>query len=163
VREIFLVRHAKSGWDDAEQPDALRTLNERGKRDAPVMAARFASKFSLPERWLSSPAVRAKQTADYFAQAFALPTSHIKLEPILYSFDLRKVLTLVASAPTEINSVVYFFHNPTIAETLHYLTGEIRDVATCAVAHIQFDVSDWQHVSKSSGSLTHFDYPKNGD
>ncbi|RYF89742.1 MAG: histidine phosphatase family protein, partial [Chitinophagaceae bacterium] len=41
MKSLYIVRHAKSSWGDFTLPDFDRPLNERGKRDAPVMAKRL--------------------------------------------------------------------------------------------------------------------------
>jgi len=160
VKQLFLVRHAKSGHDDSHQPDILRTLNSRGLNDAPAMAKLFASQFKSPDAWFSSPAVRAMETAKFFAKASAKPFDDIAIAPALYSFELKQVAKLIESSDDRNNGAIYFFHNPTISEIILHYTGESRDVPTCTVAMIEFDVNSWQHVTAESGALKHFDYPK---
>ena len=63
MKTIILVRHAKSSWDDFTIPDFDRPLNDRGKRDAPVMAARLKEHGLSPDLLLSSPARRAAQVS----------------------------------------------------------------------------------------------------
>jgi phosphohistidine phosphatase len=62
MKALFLVRHAKSSWDDAALPDKDRPLNDRGKRDAANMGERLAKFDVKPDLILSSPAKRALTT-----------------------------------------------------------------------------------------------------
>ncbi|HZG01061.1 MAG TPA: histidine phosphatase family protein [Chitinophagales bacterium] len=160
MKQLFLVRHAKSSWDDTNQPDFERTLNERGLKVAPLMGRLFAEKFKSPQAWFSSPAVRAMETAKFFAKASTKPFNEIQIAPDLYSFDLQKVIGLVESCDDKFNSAIYFFHNPTITELLHHYTNEILSVPTCTTALVKFDVDSWKHLSRGSGALKHFDFPK---
>jgi phosphohistidine phosphatase len=55
-RTLVLIRHAKSDWNISAQPDFERTLNERGKLDAPVMGQRLLAKNVIPDLIISSSA-----------------------------------------------------------------------------------------------------------
>ena len=68
MKTLFLIRHAKSSWDDTALPDKDRPLNDRGRRDAPKMGERLAKRDVKPDLILSSPAVRALRTAEIIAK-----------------------------------------------------------------------------------------------
>ena len=68
MKTLYLVRHAKSSWDEANQSDFERTLNERGANDAATMAKLLGKKNVKPELIISSPAARALLTAEIFAE-----------------------------------------------------------------------------------------------
>ena len=68
MKTLFLIRHAKSSWDDTALPDKDRPLNDRGQRDAPKMGERLAKRDVKPDLILSSPAVRALRTAEIIAK-----------------------------------------------------------------------------------------------
>ena len=68
MKTLFLIRHAKSSWDDTALPDKDRPLNDRGRRDAPKMGERLAKRDVKPSLILSSPAVRALRTAEIIAK-----------------------------------------------------------------------------------------------
>ena len=60
MKTLYLVRHAKSSWDDPGMPDRDRPLEERGERDAAKMGERWSRRHVKPQLILSSPAVRAR-------------------------------------------------------------------------------------------------------
>ena len=70
MKTLILVRHAKSDWGTPSLGDFDRPLNDRGKRDAPVMAQRLLDKKIKIDAFISSPAKRAKKTATVFAEAY---------------------------------------------------------------------------------------------
>ena len=78
---LFLVRHAKSSWDNEALPDFERPLNERGKKDAPKMATRLKDKNIIINAFISSPAKRAKKTAELFIKEFGGNKEEIILIP----------------------------------------------------------------------------------
>ena len=63
---LLLVRHAKSSWEIGTLSDFERSLNERGKKDAPMMAKRLIDKKIKIDAFVASPAKRAKKTAELF-------------------------------------------------------------------------------------------------
>lgn len=69
MKLLFLIRHAKSSWDDPAQPDKDRPLNDRGRCDAPKIGERLAKRDLKPDLILSSPAVRALETAEIIARS----------------------------------------------------------------------------------------------
>jgi phosphohistidine phosphatase len=74
MKELILVRHAKSSWDNPDWTDFNRPLNKRGLADAPFMA-NLATKWEFkPQMIISSTANRALTTSKIFAEAFGLPS-----------------------------------------------------------------------------------------
>lgn len=68
MKHLYLIRHAKSSWSNPLLDDFERPLNQRGKNDAPLMAKILLEKQIFPDFLLSSPAKRAKTTAEIFAE-----------------------------------------------------------------------------------------------
>jgi len=68
MKQLLLIRHAKSSWTNIGQEDFERPLNERGIRDAPLMAKKLIEKNYKPDALISSTAVRALETATFFAE-----------------------------------------------------------------------------------------------
>ena len=68
TKTLYIVRHAKSRWNPEDIVDHERPLNERGLREADLMANRLAGVISAPEYWVSSTALRAKTTAAIFLE-----------------------------------------------------------------------------------------------
>jgi len=70
MKQLLLIRHAKSSWDDAAINDIDRPLNDRGKKDAPKMAERLLDKKVKIDGFYSSPAKRALTTCKLFVKAY---------------------------------------------------------------------------------------------
>ena len=68
MKKIFLIRHAKSSWNDPDLSDLDRPLNRRGKENAPMMAKRMSLNWSPPEAVFCSPALRTRETAQFMAE-----------------------------------------------------------------------------------------------
>ena len=69
MKSVLILRHAKSEWGNPGQADFDRPLAKRGLEDAPRMGQVLARFNYVPDRILSSPAQRARQTAELVAQA----------------------------------------------------------------------------------------------
>src|ERR1700744_1453057 len=84
MKTLIVIRHAKSSWDHAGISDIDRPLNDRGRRDAPGMARRLIKKDISIDRFVSSPAKRARQTAELFIHAFDGKEKEIRFISELY-------------------------------------------------------------------------------
>src|SRR6476619_1590408 len=81
---LIIVRHAKSSWAVPGQADRERTLNERGKSDAPMMAERLRKRKLPIHACVCSPATRAYKTCKAFCEVFDYKKSDIIVEEDLY-------------------------------------------------------------------------------
>jgi phosphohistidine phosphatase len=161
ARLLYLVRHAKSDWACEGLSDIDRPLNERGYRDAPVMAVRIASLGHEPDRIVSSPAVRALTTALIFARQFEHDAARVVLEPRLYEASPAAFLSVVAAQPDDVHKLMVFAHNPTLTDVASDLSGvAIGDLPTTAVVCVRFQAPTWSEALRSHGALEFFEYPK---
>ncbi len=161
MKTLFLVRHAKSDWNDVEFNDFERPLNHRGLRNAPLMAQRLKLLNVPVELIISSPAKRALHTSQIFAQFLDYPLQKIKIVPELYGADAKRFLKTITGLPSEINTAIIFGHNPTITDMVEYLADyKIDKLPTTGIAMIAFDIQEWKMVSKDLGELKMLDYPK---
>lgn len=155
----MLVRHAKSGWDIPDLTDFERPLNLRGEETAPEMAIRLVKKELVPQYMVSSPAERAKATANIFAETFN--AAEPEYNRAIYEASYTTLLSVVNSLPDAYDFIALFGHNPGISELVYYLTGQMYDMPTCAVIVISFDADQWQLLSKDTSTIEYYDYPKN--
>ena len=161
MKTLILMRHAKSSWDQPALKDLERPLNARGERDAPLMGSFFSTWGLYPELLVSSPAVRARQTAVGVAGAISHPEQEIRIAPALYEQGVSGILSVVHALPETIHSVCLFGHNPDISETVGLLGGEpVTHLPTAALVSLIFAVDDWQAVMPGVGRINRFEYPK---
>jgi len=161
MKTVFLIRHAKSSWDDLSITDFDRPLNDRGKRDAPVMAERLLSKEITIDTFISSPAKRAKKTAEIFAEKYGLKKGEILFFPTLYHASDATYYELIANAPLKSQSLAIFSHNPGITDFANQLTtNKIDNMPTCAVFAVKVDIKDWSEFKNATKDFYFFDFPK---
>lgn len=161
MRSLTLVRHAKSSWATATLDDFDRPLNERGRRDAPLMAQRYAHAAERPLQLVSSPALRAATTAAIFAEALEIAPDAIRYDATIYEASVDALLQVVRGLDDAVANAVLFGHNPGLSDFCHSLARcEFTELPTCAVARIDFDVERWQDVAPGRGRLLAYSFPK---
>jgi phosphohistidine phosphatase len=165
MKTLYLVRHAKSSWDDPALPDLERPLNKRGWRDAPKMGEKLVNKGVSADAIWCSPALRSKETARFLASALRFPLSDIKEESALYFSVLDDLLRDIQSCPDTVSSLMIVGHNPTITEISNMLTKQgvetIESLPTCGIVALEFVTTSWIKLRKNTGKRVFFDYPKN--
>ena len=161
MKTLIVVRHAKSSWSESGISDFDRPLNERGKRDAPEMADRLQKELKKIDLFISSPAKRAKKTAQLFAEKFRYDEGKIVFFPELYLAGPRDFVAAITQTSPEVNSVIIFSHNPGITEFVNTLTDtRIDDMPTCAVFIATVNSDKWSDFEKADKEFQLFDYPK---
>lgn len=163
MKQLFIVRHAKSDWGDFNLKDFDRPLNNRGHKNAPEMAKRFIAKNLKPDIIVSSPALRALTTAKYFATGWKLDASRLNTDSSIYEASTKTLLKVINGFDNQFDSIALFGHNPGLTDLLNYLTDEyIANMPTCSTAIIEFPFDEWKLISGNTGNLVLFDYPKSG-
>jgi len=152
MKTLLLLRHAKSSWDDASWRDFDRPLNKRGLTSAPKVGRFLRKKGIRPELILSSPAVRAKKTAQLVSEAAGLAVG-TEYEERIYEANARQLLNIVSEIQDRIGTAMLVGHNPGFEELLELLTGESHRMPTAALACVEFKAEKWPDVSARSGRL----------
>lgn len=161
MKTIYLVRHAKSSWEDPSLRDVERPLKKRGFRDAPFMAKMLSGKGIKVDRLVSSPANRAYTTATYFAKAFDIEPSDIQKVPEIYEAYPKDILNLVKRLPDNLDTVLLFGHNPTFTSFANLFSSDyIANIPTCGIVRIEAEVEAWSDFSTNTANLVEFHYPK---
>jgi phosphohistidine phosphatase len=165
MKQLIIVRHAKSSWDNLLLADFDRPLNKRGETDAPRMAKRINERRIIPDLVISSPANRALSTCKIFCDVLQFPVERIQTEKKLYHASedqILSVLKTVKDHPNDKEEVVMIFgHNPGLTEFTNSLLNEdIDNIPTCGVIGCLLSVQSWKDLKWGSGELEFFDYPK---
>lgn len=166
MKTLYIVRHAKSSWDEPDKADFDRKLNDRGKRDAPRMAKRIKERGIHPDLMISSPARRALSTCKRMAKVLEYSKEKIKTDQKLYHADDEDILQVIQQLNNKLGHVMTFGHNPGLTDFVNSLMNEERDidnVPTCGVVAFQFDIDSWSQLTWGIGKLLFFDYPKRLD
>lgn len=161
-KQLILLRHAKSSWEDTTVDDFSRTLNERGKLDAPLMGQRLVARGERPSLLVTSAAIRAKKTVRKIAGELGFPLEFIHREDTLYLASPDQILEMLQQQDDEFNNILLCAHNPGITELANRIPDVcIDNVPTCGLLSINTGTSRWQELDPQHWTLNYFDYPKN--
>jgi len=159
VTTLYLLRHAKSDWAATYGADHDRPLNERGVKAAAKIGRFLAGLGQVPERIVTSSALRALTTARLAAAAGDW-TTQIEVDPSLYGTDAHSVLSVVRSQPLGLESLLLVGHQPTWSDLAGRLVGDARvAMPTAGLVRIDF-YSDWRGVEFGGGELVWLVRPK---
>jgi len=158
---LYLVRHAKSSWDDPSLADKDRPLSPRGLSSAPDMGRRLAAQGHKPDLVISSPARRALTTAKKIARETGYEESRILTDDHLYFSGTRSMVDLLEKLEDRFANVMIVGHNPAMSSLLNILCdSSVENMPTCAIAVVGFDMTSWSELSMTDGELLAYDYPK---
>lgn len=161
MRTLFLIRHAKSSWDNPGLRDFSRPLNERGIHDAPKMAKLLVKHGIKPNLLVSSPAKRALTTALFFAETFGIADEAVVREQDIYEAAPSDILQIINRLPDTAQTVMLFGHNPTLTEVAnHFSEDPIYNVPTCGIVWIESPVDSWQAFNNGNATVKTCLFPK---
>jgi len=160
-RTVLLIRHAKSSWDDPRMKDIDRPLNPRGREEARLMAEKLKEKGIVADRFICSPAVRTRETAEIFLQILELPPSALEIMDDLYEPGISDFEKAILSARSSDATIAIIAHNPGIT----YYAGMVANVKidnmpTCSIFAFGGDASDWAEFLHIQKEFRFFESPK---
>jgi len=157
MKWLTLLRHGKSVRDVELATDHERPLAPRGRQDAALVGRTMAGSDLVPDVIVSSPAVRARQTAEIYARNadFAGPA---RLAEAIYLGDAQDLLEVVRSLPEEAEHALLVGHNPGFEEFAALLLGIPASAAgvrmpTAAAAHLELPIETWSETQAGSALL----------
>ena len=160
MKQLLLIRHAKSSWSNPGLEDIDRPLGERGKIDAPFMAKYCESLGLYIDQLISSPAKRAYKTAKKFHKLHATSKVIIK-ETDLYFGDMEDWLHIINELEENVQLPAFFSHNPTITYFANAFQGSTTDnVPTCGIVRLESSVSKWSELHYNNTNVGAFYFPK---
>jgi len=160
MKTLYLIRHAKSSWKNARIADIERPLNSRGKRDAPFIGELLASKKIKPALIITSPAKRAKKTAETIAGKIGYSKKNIVYEDNIYEAGSHELLDVIKNINNKFDSAMLFGHNPGFTMLHNFLCKHyIDNIPTSGVVALEFE-SPWNEIEKNSAKFLFFEYPK---
>ncbi|TCP35782.1 histidine phosphatase family protein [Sphingomonas sp. BK235] len=171
MKTLTLLRHAKSGWDDAVPRDLDRPLNPKGRRAAQAMGREIKAMGLDFDRVLASPAVRVRETIEEAERGLGHALAP-EWDRRLYLASAATLLDLVHEQDEGAETLLLVGHNPGLHELVLALVpdapGRLRDAVaekypTAALAEMTLDVPRWRDLAAGSATLTRFVRPRDVD
>lgn len=168
MKRLFLLRHAKSSWDDPASADFERPLAPRGRRAAERLARYMGENALSFDLVLCSGAARARETWERIAEAMGsnAPTQY---EDALYMAGAQALMACLRGLDPAVNTVLLIGHNPDLEILARRLCGGGEDAAlarleakypTGGLAEIALDCADWPEIKDGCGTLERFTVPR---
>lgn len=149
MKELMIMRHAKSSWKDSELSDHERPLNKRGKKDAPLMGKKLKKESIIPQIILSSSAVRCQMTVEALVEEINFK-GEIKYLDLLYMAELETIVDILKDLPEDFKRVMLVGHNPGLEGMVQLLGGKIDSMPTAAIAYIILPIKKWKDLNKKT-------------
>lgn len=164
MKQILVLRHAKSSWSDPGLDDFDRPLSKRGLQDAPRMGKFLRKTGYKPGLVISSPAERAKQTAQLCVEAMKEEHDIIKWDEDLYFESAVKYVQAIQAAPEEQDRIMLVGHNPLVEATVTALSGgknhTILRMPTAALVCLESYALKWSDISYGNCQMKWMMIPK---
>jgi phosphohistidine phosphatase len=164
MQTLYLLRHAKSSWDDPTLPDHERPLAPRGRRDAKRIAKHLRRLGLEPELILCSSAARTRETLELLRPA--LGASEVIVEEDLYGASSDELLARIHLVPDSVASVMLIGHNPGLEQLALALASAGDDLErlaakfpTAALATLAI-ANSWSRLAPGDATLDAYVVPK---
>jgi phosphohistidine phosphatase len=159
VKRLWLLRHAKSSWDEPGLADHDRPLAPRGRKAAKRIRAWAAEHEVRPDLVLCSTAVRARATLELVVDALGSPA--IEFEDGLYHAWDTELLSRLQAVPAEVGELLLVGHNPGFENLVSLLAPPgVVAFATGALAELRLSTDDWSDVRPGCGELVQLVLPR---
>ena len=156
---LYLLRHAKSSWDNASPQDFDRPLTDRG-RNACALIGEFIEEKGIDfDLVLVSTALRTRQTIELVKERAKL-RGEVRYDERIYEATVSQLLEVIAQVDSDRESVLLVGHNPGIEELLALLTGEQQPMTTANFAKITIKATKWSASLADTGTLDWMVRPK---
>ena len=160
MKNLYLIRHAKSDWSDDSQSDFERGLNNRGKKAIFTMAEVLKEKSIMPDFILSSSAKRTSLTSEGLSKSIGYK-GKIKYSDALYMAEPEEVLHMIQEIKDKYDTVFIVGHNPETTELTELLVEEyIYNVPTLGIVALNVHSEHWRDIKAENVKLDFFIYPK---
>ncbi len=162
MKELYLLRHAKSDWGNESLKDIDRHLNERGYSDAYAMSEWFANHHAAPDILLCSPATRTISTGMIFMRALELEMQRFVPEAGIYEAHRDTLKEIISKQNDVLNTLMLVGHNPGITDLCNALqeTLYFDNLPTCGLVKISGNCKHWKEFAAGRWQMSFYRFPK---
>ncbi len=162
MKTLYLVRHAKSSWEDYSKEDYQRELLLKGVKRTEKVARYLKDKEVYPDVIISSHAVRAFETARILAETLGYPLNKILLDESMYFSGADAMYNILSGVDDTKNSVMLVGHNPDMTGFANqFLEQKLDYMPTSAVVAVKFQTTRWHEIMLASREVDFTLIPKN--
>ena len=145
MKNLLIMRHAKSSRADHSLTDFDRPLNPRGEQNAPEMGSWLRDQKLTPDLIIASSAVRTQQTADLVRSQFD-PVPEVIATRQLYLAPPQAYFQAILEFAGDVQTLLMLGHNPGIEQLVYNLSNRYESIPTATIAWFQFDSNQWREI-----------------
>lgn len=161
MKQLILIRHAKAVSDLLHTHDFDRILHNHGEQEVSIMGSKLANKNLSIDAIISSPAARAKSTAELIATSIHFPLQNIQFQPLIYEASTRRLFQIASELNNEWKTVILVGHNPASYDLANNLLGKhLLDFPTCTICGLNLNIEQWTDLQLKIAELAFFETPK---
>ncbi len=158
-RRLVIMRHAKSAWDVDGLPDHARSLNPRGRRDAPRIGQRLADLGWEPELIVSSDSQRTRETCELVLTAFSEEVD-VRFTGAFYGGSLSDIRNDAERWPDGVSTVLCLGHNPGWQMVVGSLAQHADSMTTANAVLLEGSGDSWTEALHDDWRLIDWLRPK---
>lgn len=160
MKTLYLVRHAKSSWEDPAIHDYDRPLTKEGAETAKKVAEHMKKNKIHIKNIVSSSAKRAISTAEIFAKEHSVDEKNLIQTESLYKADTPEFEETIYTLPKDWDHAMMVSHNPGISNFVRNFTELDEDLPTAATVSLTFDINAWTDINLSKPVVDFIIHPK---
>jgi len=152
MKTLYLLRHAKSSWADANLADFDRPLNGRGRRAAETIGNYLKANNITPDLILCSTALRTRETLALVTKTTEW-TTNVRYDQRIYEASSSRLVEVVSEIDNDRDVVMLIGHNPGLEQLLFLLTQQREGMSTATLAKIALNMTTWTAIMNTKGTV----------
>ena len=154
MKNLYILRHAKSDWSEEFVDDFKRGLSKKGFRDILKVAKELKKQRVKLDLIVSSSATRAKITAEIFGAILGYDIDNINFTKELYLADTKDILNIIRNIDKKIDNLLIVGHNPELTDLVNSLTNiNLDNLPTSGFVGVKFNIDTWNDIKKGKNRI----------
>ncbi len=149
MKTLYILRHAQKDESNPDQYDYDIELTPKGEEDSKRIGQKLKEKNICPDLIVSSPAIRARSTAEIVAKEIEYPRSVMYNETIYQAF-LNEIIESITYTYDTVDTLMVVGHNPSLTALAISFTGYKEELKMANAIRIDFDCSSWTSIDKTN-------------
>ncbi|MGB6328076.1 MAG: histidine phosphatase family protein [Halarcobacter sp.] len=155
MKTLYILRHAQKDESNPEQYDYDVPLTKKGEQDSEALGDKLKEKKILPDLIVSSPAIRARQTAEIVASLIGYKKG-VMYNEVIYQAFLHEIIESITYTFDTIDSLMVVGHNPSLTALAITYAGLKEEMPMASLVKIDFDCDSWTSIDKSNAKLAEY-------
>ena len=161
MKKLILIRHAAFSHENSQMADVNCPLTRLGRRQASEMACQFAKLGLMPDLFVCSTALRARETAEIYAKTLGVPSEKIQVKDGVFEAERVELIRAVQAFDDAAETVLLVAHHPGTTLLLkHFVDSDIEKMPLGAFAVLELSAESWRMVSFKKGQILEYAAPK---